>query len=369
MIGPHVNRYYHLDDTSSKNDSEGGKISITQHIKRSIAEAKSFGYDVNFFQIFISGPQKLKLLLSDEEIIELHEFITKKSDKHSDHKSKKSDKHEDKSKKSDKHSDHESKKSDKHSDHESKKSDKHSDHEDKSDKHEDKSKKYDKHSDREDKSNGIKIIAHSAFAAYPWTGMPYPAIFIKKELKVCRRAGLHGLVVHLGKQDISEVMKNITNLMIKNCPLIYLETPSLKPENSHYVKPKDIGLLFKSIKKIDPELKHFGLCIDSAHLWTSGIDIGNYENTAAWLDEILQQGIPNKNIIIHLNDSKTPKGSGIDQHAMLMEGLIWKSYIDSPKASGLYAFLDFSYKNQIHIILERRIRDELIHDYCLLKSI
>ena len=317
MIGPHVNRYYHLDDTSSKNDSEGGKISITQHIKRSITEAKSFGYDVNFFQIFISGPQKLKLLLSDEEIIELHEFITKKSNKPSYHESKKSD----------------------------------------------------KHSDREDKSNGIKVIAHSAFAAYPWTGMPYPAIFIKKELKVCRRAGLHGLVVHLGKQDIPEVMKNITNLMIKNCPLIYLETPSLKPENSYYVKPKDIGLLFKSIKKIDPEFEHFGLCIDSAHLWTSGIDIGSYENAAAWLDEIMQQGIPTKNIIIHLNDSKTPKGSGIDQHAMLMEGLIWKSYIDSPKASGLYAFLDYSYRYQIHIILERRIRDELIHDYCLLKSI
>jgi endonuclease IV len=293
MIGPHVNRYYHLDDTSSKNDSEGKKISITQHVKRAMAEAKSFGYNVNFFQIFISGPQKLKLLLSDEEIIELREFITDK----------------------------------------------------------------------------IKIIAHSAFAAYPWTGMPYPAIFIKKELKVCKKAGLHGLVVHLGKQDIPEVMKNISNLMIKNCPLIYLETPALKPENSHYVKPKDIGLLFKSIRKIDPNLKYFGLCIDSAHLWTSGIDIRSYENAAAWLDEMMKQGIPAKNIIIHLNDSKTPMGSGIDQHEMLMEGLIWKEYIDSPKASGLYAFLDFSHKYQMHIVLERRIRDELIHDYCLLKSI
>ena len=94
-----------------------------------------------------------------------------------------------------------------------------------------------------------------------------------------------------------------------------------------------------------------------------------FRNAAAWLDEMMKQGIPTKNIIIHLNDSKTPIGSGIDQHEMLMEGLIWKSYIDSPKASGLYAFLDFSYKYQIHIILERRIRDELIHDYCLLKSI
>ena len=301
MIGPHVGRYYFSDDTSSKNEQDDVniKMSITKHIKQSIIEAKSFGYDVNFFQIFISGPQKLKLLLSDDEIIELREFITKQSNK----------------------------------------------------------------------SDGIKVIAHSAFAAYPWTGMPYPAIFIKKELKVCKRAGLHGLVVHLGKQDIPEVMKNITNLMIKNCPLIYLETPALKPENSHYVKPNDIGLLFKSIRKFDPHLKHFGLCIDSAHLWTSGIDIQSYKNAAAWLDEMMKQGIPTKNIIIHLNDSKTPIGSGIDQHEMLMEGLIWKSYIDSPKASGLYAFLDFSYKYQIHIILERRIRDELIHDYCLLKSI
>lgn len=299
MIGPHVGRYYFSDDTSSKNEQDPNipKMTITQHIKGAIKEAKSFGYDVNFFQIFISGPQRLKLLLSDEEKDELRKFIRNTSEV------------------------------------------------------------------------PIKVIAHSAFAAYPWTGVPYPAIFIKKELKVCRRAGLHGLVVHLGKQDIPEVMENITNLMIDNCPLIYLETPSLKPVNSYYVNPKDIGLLFKSIKKIDPDLEHFGLCIDSAHLWTSGIDIQSYENAAAWLDEIMKQGIPTKNIIIHLNDSKTPMSSGIDQHAMLMEGLIWKSYIDSPKKSGLYAFLDFSYNYQIHIILERRIRDELIHDYCLLKSI
>lgn len=295
MIGPHVNRYYFSDDRSSKSeqDTNNPKMSITQHIKCALAEAKSFGYDVNFFQIFISGPQKLKLLLSDDEITELRAFIT----------------------------------------------------------------------------DDIKVIAHSAFAAYPWTGMPYPAIFIKKELKVCKKAGLHGLVVHLGKQDIPEVMKNITNLMIKNCPLIYLETPSLKPENSHYVKPKDIGLLFKSIKKTDPHFKHFGLCIDTAHLWTSGINIQSYEAAADWLEEMMKQGIPTKNIIIHLNDSKTPMGSGIDQHEMLMEGMIWKSYTDSPKASGLYAFLDYSHKYQIHVILERRIRDELIHDYCLLKSI
>jgi hypothetical protein len=305
MIGPHVNRYYFSNDRSSKNeqDPNNPKMSITQHIKCALAEAKSFGYDVNFFQIFISGPQKLKLLLSDDEIIELKEFINKPTRLDSPDIGK------------------------------------------------------------------IHVIAHSAFAAYPWTGMPYPAIFIKKELKVCKRAGLHGLVVHLGKQDIPEVMQNITNLMIKNCPLIYLETPSLKPENSHYVKPKDIGLLFKSIKKIDPQFRHFGLCIDTAHLWTSGINIQSYESAKIWLDEMMKQGIPSKNIIIHLNDSKTPMGSGIDQHEMLMEGMIWKSYIDSPKASGLYAFLDYSYKYQIHIILERRIRDELIHDYCLLKSI
>lgn len=298
MIGPHVNRYYFSDDRSSKNeqDPNSPKMSITQHIKCALAEAKSFGYNVNFFQIFISGPQKLKLLLSDDEIVELQQFITNSPKK-------------------------------------------------------------------------INVIAHSAFAAYPWTGMPYPAIFIKKELKVCKKAGLYGLVVHLGKQEIPEVMKNIKNLVIKNCPLIYLETPSLKPINSHYVKPKDIGLLFKSIKKIDPNFQSFGLCIDTAHLWTSGINIQSYEDAADWLDEMMKQGIPSKNIIIHLNDSKTPMGSGIDQHEMLMEGLIWKSYIDSPKASGLYAFLDYSYRYQIHIILERRIRDELIHDYCLLKSI
>jgi endonuclease IV len=127
-------------------------------------------------------------------------------------------------------------------------------------------------------SKSVTVISHSSFAAYPWNDKPYPSIFVKKELKRCKKAGIRGLVVHLGKPNIQETMKQIPGLMTKNNPLIFLEIPSLKPVHSHYIHPKDIGKLFKAIRTVDHKLKCFGLCIDTAHLWTSGIDIQSYEN-------------------------------------------------------------------------------------------
>ena len=299
MIGPHVGRDYfvNLSRKEADNDSrslEEGRMSIAKHIEAATKEAAMYGYKPKTFQIFVAGPQKLKIRMESDEIDELHSYI---------------------------------------------------------------------------KKTKIRVIAHSAFAAYPWKGKPYPPIFIKKELKVCKRAGIDGLVVHLGKPQIPEVIKVIPSLMMKDGPKIFLETPSLKPTSSHYVLPKDIGNLFKAIRTFDPKLKCFGLCIDSAHIWASGVDIQSYDLAKNWLEELMAEGIPAENIIIHLNDSKTPLGSGIDKHDILLEGCIWGNYIDNPKESGMYAFIDFSHKYQVPIILERCDRDELIRDYCTIKSI
>lgn len=217
----------------------------------------------------------------------------------------------------------------------------------------------------------IKIIAHGAYAAFPWNGKPYPAIFIKKELEICRRANISGLVIHLGKPDISTVIKTIPSLMNDIGPLIFLETPSVKPESSHYEIPKKLFILFSKIYKIDKDKSCFGLCVDTAHIWACGINITSFKDATAWLTEFekLLLIIPPKNILFHLNDSLSFCGSGIDRHANIAEGTIWSGYKFRLKKSGFAAFVQFTVKYNIPSIFERKYQNQSIPDFIKLDEI
>jgi deoxyribonuclease-4 len=65
-----------------------------------------------------------------------------------------------------------------------------------------------------------------------------------------------------------------------------------------------------------------GFCLDSAHLWGAGYDVGDpdaIDGVIGRFDEIV--GL-DRLAMIHLNDSHAPKGSRHDRHAHLGEGLI-----------------------------------------------
>ena len=60
----------------------------------------------------------------------------------------------------------------------------------------------------------------------------------------------------------------------------------MKPERSHYETPQKLAAFFRKVREVDPELQEFGLCIDTAHLWSCGVDIASREDARAWLDEL-----------------------------------------------------------------------------------
>jgi deoxyribonuclease-4 len=65
-----------------------------------------------------------------------------------------------------------------------------------------------------------------------------------------------------------------------------------------------------------------GVCIDTAHLWGAGFDVGSregVERTLATLDATVGLAhVP----VVHLNDTKVPLGSHRDVHARVGEGII-----------------------------------------------
>jgi endonuclease IV len=212
----------------------------------------------------------------------------------------------------------------------------------------------------------VKIIAHSAYCAHPWSGKPYATKFILDELNVCKAANIQGLVVHLPKAPIKNVINILPSLIVENNPKIFLETPAVSPKESYYETPEKLSKLFSAIREIDPELKNFGLCIDSAHLWTCGVDIRTYDDAENWLSRI---DIPKSNIIFHLNDSERDIGVGPDTHAPLCLGKIWGAYKHNIKDSGLAAFVNYAVRNNIPTILERKKEETYNGDYLILRQL
>jgi deoxyribonuclease-4 len=65
-----------------------------------------------------------------------------------------------------------------------------------------------------------------------------------------------------------------------------------------------------------------GVCLDSCHLWASGVDVTDAAVLDALLDEFDRLIGLDRLRALHVNDSVTPLGSNRDRHANLKEGVI-----------------------------------------------
>jgi endonuclease IV len=314
QLGAHVNR-------------DGKGKSITKYIKDAILDCSVHGLKMNTAAIFVSNPRGLQIILKDEELEELKEFIATKH---------------------------------------------------------------------------FSVIAHSSYVAYLWNkDDPEKYIhFVMSEYNICKECGILGLVVHLPKESIlkqkriqSTIKKIIDEIRINHNgaeqdihikmwkkrqdpdidisnhqSIIYLETPAITPMWASYDTPKKLSKLFYIIQKISKN-HPFGLCIDTAHIWTSGNDISTFNGAKRWFTELMDAPyIPHDRIIIHLNDSAKELGHGPDKHAALTEGHIWGAYKrrGELKKSGLYFIIQFAEKYKIPIILERGEKSMLKTDYTIL---
>ena len=88
---------------------------------------------------------------------------------------------------------------------------------------------------------------------------------------------------------------------------------------------------------------NLGLCLDSCHLWASGIDVTDPVTVSVLLDEVDESIGIGRLRALHVNDAATPLGSNRDRHANLLEGLM---------GPGLGAFLADARVQELPAILE-----------------
>ena len=91
-----------------------------------------------------------------------------------------------------------------------------------------------------------------------------------------------------------------------------------------------------------------GVCLDSCHLYVSGVDVTDRVALDALLDELDGAMGLDRLRALHVNDSATPLGSNRDRHANIGDGLLGEDlgvFLSHPRLQGLPALLEVPGKN------------------------
>ncbi len=86
-----------------------------------------------------------------------------------------------------------------------------------------------------------------------------------------------------------------------------------------------------------------GICLDSCHLWVSGIDVTDPATLDACLDEVDSTVGLDRLRALHVNDAAAPLGSNRDRHANVLEGELGEKlgvFLSNPRLQGLPAVLE-----------------------------
>ncbi len=88
---------------------------------------------------------------------------------------------------------------------------------------------------------------------------------------------------------------------------------------------------------------HLGVCLDSCHLYVSGVDVTDPAVLDACLDELDASIGLEKLRALHVNDAEAPLGSNRDRHANVLEGELGEKmgvFLADPRLQGLPAVLE-----------------------------
>ena len=86
-----------------------------------------------------------------------------------------------------------------------------------------------------------------------------------------------------------------------------------------------------------------GICLDSCHLYVSGVDVSKREELDRLVDEVDKRMGLERLRALHVNDAAAPLGSNRDRHANIGEGLIGEElgvFLSHPKLQELPALLE-----------------------------
>jgi deoxyribonuclease-4 len=102
---------------------------------------------------------------------------------------------------------------------------------------------------------------------------------------------------------------------------------------------EELAVIFDALGRHE----RLGLCLDSCHLFVSGVDVTDAPTWNAMLDEIDERIGLDRLRALHANDAKAPLGSNRDRHDNIGDGLIGEGlgvFLAHPRLQGLPVILE-----------------------------
>lgn len=172
--------------------------------------------------------------------------------------------------------------------------------------------------------NPEKIIIHAPYIVNLGNleNFDFSVSFLKNEVERAHLLGVKNIVLHPGasvryskSESLSSIIKGLNLILDNNYDVtICLETMA--------GKGTEIGASMEDLKNIIEGIKYqdkIGLCLDTCHLFDSGISLTNFNTYLDNLDKFI--GLKYLKCI-HINDSKNPIGSHKDRHENIGFGSI-----------------------------------------------
>jgi deoxyribonuclease IV len=102
---------------------------------------------------------------------------------------------------------------------------------------------------------------------------------------------------------------------------------------------EELAVIFDALDRHE----RLGICLDSCHLFVSGVDVTDHAVLDALLDELDERIGLDRLRLLHANDAKAPLGSNRDRHDNIGEGLLGEglgAFLAHPKLQGLPVVLE-----------------------------
>lgn len=151
--------------------------------------------------------------------------------------------------------------------------------------------------------------------------------FLIEDINRMNKIGAKYLVLHPGaylKQDINASLEHLAN----NIKDIIKQTKDVEIILETMAgKGTEIGTSLEQIKTLISLIneERVGICLDTCHMWDSGIDLKNdFENNSGQelINKLNELDLMSKVKVIHLNDSKNDISSHKDRHENIGKGFI-----------------------------------------------
>jgi deoxyribonuclease IV len=170
---------------------------------------------------------------------------------------------------------------------------------------------------------------------------------LRATMEVARAIGAEGVVVHVGSHLGSGFEAGLERVVpaMKDVLELCSDETWLLMENSAGAGGtigRSLGELAAIFERLGGH-RRLGICLDSCHLYVSGVDVTDAAALDALLDELDDSIGLDRLRALHVNDSAAPLGSNRDRHANIGEGLLGERlgvFLGNARLQGLPAVLE-----------------------------